>query len=161
MLGSLANLGGCWWWLILLGLATGTLGGTFGVGGGILVVPSLVILFAVGQKTAQATSLVVMIPMAFLTLYLYSRNPEIQINFAAAAILAVGAMGGAFVGTQIVAKLHPDHLRRGFAVFVLLVAVCMYFDWPRRIFVSKPVASDVTARAGTLHLSPPESGPVD
>ena len=138
MLGSLEHLAGCWWWLILLGVATGTLGGTFGVGGGILVIPALVILFAVGQKSAQAVSLIVMIPMAMLSIYLYSRNPDIHINFPAAGLLALGAMAGAVLGTQIVARLHPDDLRRGFAVFLMLVAACMFFDWPRRLLAPQP-----------------------
>jgi len=126
MLGSFEQLGSCWWWLVLLGLATGALGGTFGVGGGILVVPALVILFAVPQKSAQATSLAVMIPMALLSLYLYCHNAEIKFNLPAAAIIAAGALAGAVFGTQVVRYAPSDWLRKAFAVFLVIVAVQMF-----------------------------------
>lgn len=127
MSGPLEHLGNCWWWLVLLGLGVGVLSGTFGVGGGILAVPALVLLFAVPQKSAQATSFVVMIPTALLGLFLYSRNPEVHVHLSAAAIIAMAALVGTAFATQVVHLMPADWLRKAFAVFLVLVAVQMFF----------------------------------
>jgi uncharacterized protein len=121
-----------WWILILIGVAAGVVSGSLGVGSGIIFVPVLVAAFAVGQKSAQGTALAVMVPMALLGAVRYWHNPNIEISPAVVGLLVVGALGGVWVGTELAARLPAVWLRRAFAVFMLVVAVRMFFLTPRK-----------------------------
>ncbi len=116
-----------WWGYVLLGLAAGALGGMLGVGGGALMVPALVILFSLGQKSAQGTALAAMIPMAFVAFLRYKLNPEIPIDGRMIGMLIAGGVVGAFIGAEIASKLPALVLRRIFAVFLVIVATKMFF----------------------------------
>ena len=111
--------------LLLLGVAAGILSALLGVGSGILLVPAMVLLFGLSQKSAQGTALAVMVPMALIGFLSYRSNPEIEINLSQVILLALGAVSGALIGYAIVARLPNEVLRRIFAVFLLIVAVRM------------------------------------
>ena len=69
--------------LLGIGLLAGTVGGSLGVGGGIVIVPALVFLFGFSQHTAQGTSLaVLMFPVAIIGVYNYHKNGYVQIKHA-------------------------------------------------------------------------------
>ncbi|MDP6490571.1 MAG: sulfite exporter TauE/SafE family protein [Kiritimatiellia bacterium] len=111
--------------LLLLGLAAGILSSMLGVGSGILLVPSMVLIFGLAQKSAQGTALAVMVPMAMVGAIRYISNPDIEISFAQVALLVPGAMIGALIGSAIAAHVPNEVLRRLFAIFLLVVAVRM------------------------------------
>ncbi len=114
MLGQLPNL---WWALVLVGLAAGIISGALGVGSGIVFVPLLVMIFALAQKSAQGTALAVMVPMALLGAFRYWHNPDIEINMSIVAVLTVGALVGALIGTELAVRIEAHWLRKAFAVF--------------------------------------------
>jgi uncharacterized membrane protein YfcA len=104
---------------ICLGLAAGVLSGVFGVGGGILFVPTLLLL-GLGQVEASATSLLAIVPTAAAGA-LRQRGYG---NLRARAALIIGAVSvvGAEIGVQIATRVDENVLRRAFGVLLLLVA---------------------------------------
>lgn len=111
-------------WAILaglcLGLAAGMLSGVFGVGGGILFVPTLLLL-GLGQVEAAATSLLAIVPTAAAG----ALRQRAYGNLRARAALVVGGVSivGAEIGVQIATRVDEDVLQRGFGVLLLLVAL--------------------------------------
>lgn len=111
-----------------LGFLVGILSGMLGVGGGILVVPVLVLGFGFEQKVANGTSLLMICPPAGLPAILrYVKSGNV--NVLAALVLMAGFVIGAWMGAQWAnAKWMPaDHLRAGFAFFILVMAGMMLF----------------------------------
>jgi uncharacterized protein len=109
---------------LLLGLAAGVLAGLFGVGGGILFVPTLVAL-GLGQVEAQATSLLAILPTVAAGAWNQRRYGNLRAR--AAAILGFVSIVGVEAGARIATSLPEDTLRRGFAV--LLAAVAVQLAW--------------------------------
>jgi uncharacterized protein len=105
----------------LLGLAGGVLAGLFGVGGGILFVPTLTLVLGLTQIHAEATSLLAIIPTALVGAWRQTRYANV--NWRAALIVGVAAIGGVEAGVQIAESLPEDALRRLFGVLMLVVAV--------------------------------------
>ena len=128
MLGEITNP---WWAFILLGIIAGIASGLLGIGGGVIMVPALVILLATfDQKTAQGTALAVMIPMAIVGTLRYMQNPEVTLNWTVIILIIVGAIAGTLIGTTLVSHLPLGFLRKCFAILLLVVAF--------KMFVSKP-----------------------
>ncbi len=130
MLGQLPNY---WWSFILLGVFTGIVSGTLGLGGGVVVVPALVLLpfFAFEQKSAQGTALALMAPMALLGAFRYWKNPQIEVSLAIVALVVIGALPGVLAGTELAARLPSHALRKVFAVVLAIVAVKMFTFSPK------------------------------
>ena len=104
---------------ITLGFAAGILSGFFGVGGGILFVPTLVAL-GLSQIEAEATSLLAILPtVAVGTWRQYGYG---NVRGRPALLLGVTSIAGAVVGVQIATALPEDTLRKLFAVLLLAVA---------------------------------------
>ncbi len=118
-------VGNMWWGYILLGLISGIISGTLGVGAGIVLVPSLVFLFTLPQKVAQGVSLGVIVPMALAGAISYKLNPEINTDFVLIAFIAVGGVTGALLGAQIADWIPNLILRRIFAILIIFVGVKM------------------------------------
>jgi uncharacterized membrane protein YfcA len=142
-----------WWAYIVVGLVCGVFSATFGVGSGIIMVPVLVLAFALPQKSAQGICLAVMVPMALVGALQYKMNPDIQVNTGAVILLAVGGMVGAYVGANLAAWLPAMTLRRLFAIVMIVAAV--------RLLTTKqpqPTAHALTPTA-TENDSSEEGGP--
>jgi uncharacterized membrane protein YfcA len=103
-----------------LGVAAGVLAGLFGVGGGILFVPTLTLVLGLTQIHAEATSLLAVIPTAFVGAWRQSRYGNV--NWRASLIVGVAAIGGVEAGVQIAESLPEHALRRLFGVLTLVVA---------------------------------------
>ena len=105
---------------VVLGLLGGVLAGLFGVGGGILFVPTLVILFSLDQVDAEATSLLAILPVVAAGTWRQHRYGNV--NWRVAAIVGAAAVAGVELGV-LVAKALPEHtLQRLFGAFMLVVA---------------------------------------
>ena len=79
--------------IILVGISAGILGGLVGVGGGIIIVPALVYFIGFSQKTAQGTSLgLIMLPVGILGVLQYYKQGHVE--FRVVGILAVGFLAG-------------------------------------------------------------------
>ncbi|MBA2263650.1 MAG: sulfite exporter TauE/SafE family protein [Chloroflexi bacterium] len=116
--------------LALIGLAAGFLAGLLGIGGGVLMVPAMVLLLGFDQHVAQGTSLMVVIPAALTGSYTHHRNGRLFLRDA--AILAAGGVVGAVIGAVFALSIDDDILRRLFAGFLLVIAVRMLL--PKGLF---------------------------
>jgi uncharacterized membrane protein YfcA len=104
---------------IALGLGAGMLSGIFGVGGGILFVPTLVLL-GLGQVEASATSLLAIVPTAAMGAWRQRAYGNLRVR--AALVVGVVSVLGAEVGVQIATRIDESLLRRLFGVLVIGVA---------------------------------------
>lgn len=112
---------------IALGLAAGILAGLFGVGGGILFVPTLIAL-GLGQVEAQATSLAAILPTVAAGTWRQASYGNVR--WKPALLLGLASVVGVLVGAQVALSLPEDVLRRLFAVF--LIAVAAQVAWRAR-----------------------------
>jgi len=112
--------------LLLIGLFAGILSGIFGIGGGIVIVPSLIYLLKMTPQQATGTSLAALVlPLgAAVGAYTYYRHGHLQIM--PAVLIAVGMIAGAFLGAQIAASVDAIVLRRAFAVLLVVMAGKMW-----------------------------------
>ena len=105
---------------VVLGVVAGILAGLFGVGGGILFVPTLTWL-GLSQIHAEASSLLAIIPTVLVGVWRQQRYGNVQ--WRAAATIGVASIGAAIGGAQL-AEALPEHvLRKLFAVLILLTSV--------------------------------------
>ena len=109
--------------LALVGVAAVFLAGLLGIGGGIVMVPAMVLLFGFDQHVAQGTSLLVILPAALAGSYTHHRNGRLVLRDA--VLLAAGGVIGAVLGSVFALSLEDVLLRRLFAVFLLLSALRM------------------------------------
>ena len=96
--------------IVLVGLVAGFLSGLFGVGGGILMVPALVLVLGFDQRLAHGTSLAAVLPIAISSLTSYAL--EDKVDWRVGLLLAVGAVAGAVVGTHFLHRLPQRRRRR-------------------------------------------------
>ena len=122
MIGQLSNP---WWFFVFIGICAGVLSGLLGLGSGIILIPTLVLLCGFTQKNAQGMALAVMVPMVLVGALLYWKNPEIKMNAAVIGLIILGALAGALLGTELAARLPGHILRKIFAVVMIIVAVKM------------------------------------
>lgn len=108
------------------GLGVGVLTGLVGIGGGFLIVPALVILLGLPMKEAVGTSLLVITLNAAAGFAGYLGRVEVPWDFLA-AFTAV-AIGGIVAGTRLVQHVPTASLRRGFAVFLIVVGVFVLYQ---------------------------------
>lgn len=112
---------------LLIGLGAGVLSGLFGIGGGIVIVPALVFVAQMVQKTATGTSLAaLLLPVGALGAWEYYKVGALDIR--AAALIAPGLAIGALVGAKIALQLPSRDLQRAFALFLVVVAGRMWIS---------------------------------
>ena len=104
---------------ILLGVVAGVLAGMFGVGGGILFVPTLTWL-GLTQLHAEATSLLAIIPTVIVGVWRHHRYGNVR--WKPAAVIGVSSIGAAVGGAQVAESLPESTLRKLFAVLLLFTA---------------------------------------
>lgn len=104
---------------LVLGLGSGILSGLFGVGGGILFVPTLVLL-GLGQVEAAATSLLAIMPTAAVGAWRQRAYGNVRAR--AALVVGLASVAGAALGVQIATRIDESLLRRLFGVLLLAVA---------------------------------------
>ncbi|HKI19104.1 MAG TPA: sulfite exporter TauE/SafE family protein [Isosphaeraceae bacterium] len=122
--------------MIVLGLAAGVLSGLFGIGGGLVIVPALVLMFGFGIKTAVGTSLfVILLPTGLLGVLEYYKNGEMKI--AAGLWIAFGVFCGAYFGAVMAGAVPAITMRRLYAVFLLVVAT-YFLVAPERVTKRAP-----------------------
>ncbi|MCB4792581.1 MAG: sulfite exporter TauE/SafE family protein [Elusimicrobia bacterium] len=111
---------------VLLGFVAGVLGGLFGIGGGIILIPALVYLFKLTQHQAQGTTLAILIPpIGLLAAWVYYKNGNVDLKIA--VFICLGFFIGGFIGAKIAALFSNDALKKLFGAAMLLVAIKMIF----------------------------------
>lgn len=115
---------------VAIGLAAGLLSGLFGVGGGTVIVPMLVLLLAYDQRRAAGTSLAAIIPTATVGVISYALHDAVA--WIPALILAAGSVVGAQIGTALLPRISQTALRWMFAAFLVVVIVSLFIVIPSR-----------------------------
>lgn len=103
-----------------VGIAAGILSGMFGVGGGVLFVPALVLFFDLSQVRAEGTSLIAIIPVAVLGAYRQHRYGNIRVREG--IVIGLVSAGGAALGASLANYLPERALQIGFAALSLVIA---------------------------------------
>lgn len=110
-----------WVMYIVLGAALGTLGGLFGIGGGLIAIPALGVLFGLDQQLAQGTALVMVVPNVLLALWRYHQRNRIELRHALP--LAACSFLFAWLGSIWAVGIDAHSMRLGFVGFLVALAV--------------------------------------
>lgn len=117
--------------LLIVGLAAGFLSGLIGIGGGIIIVPALVLFLGFSQKLAQGTSLgILLLPVGILAVIQYYKQGYLNVNYV--AIIASAFVLGSFLGSKLALSMNDEKMKKVFAIVLMLIAVKMlFFDKPK------------------------------
>jgi len=113
-------------YLLIIGLAAGFMGGLVGIGGGVIIVPALVMLLGMSQHEAQGTSLMmILFPVGILGVLNYYKQGYVDFKYA--GLLAVGFFVGSYIGSKFSLSLPQLTVKRIFAVVMMLLAIKILF----------------------------------
>ena len=118
------------WGLVITGVTAGVLSGLFGIGGGVVIVPILVLALKLPQHAAHGTSLVaLLLPVGILGVMSYYKSGKItNENIQMGLWISLGLFVGALLGSQIAIRLSTEVLKKIFAGFLVLVAMKLVFS---------------------------------
>ncbi|MBD2197917.1 MULTISPECIES: sulfite exporter TauE/SafE family protein [Calothrix] len=108
--------------LLIIGLVAGVAGGMFGIGGGAIMVPAMVLIMGMDQKFATGTSIAAQIlPIGILGAVVYYRNGQLNLKYAAiiAAGLVIGNLFGALFANQ--PFISSETMKKLYGIFLLLL----------------------------------------
>jgi uncharacterized protein len=112
--------------LLTIGSAAGILAGIFGVGGGVIIVPALILVLGFSEHKATGTSLAVLLPPIGIAAFVeYYRHQNVDIP--AALIIAAAAIIGAWLGAILANRLSAPTLRLAFGVFLTTVGIYLVY----------------------------------
>jgi len=112
--------------LLVIGIITGVMAGMLGIGGGLVVIPALVMVMGMSQQAAQGTSLAMMLPpIGILAAYNYYKAGHVDIKIA--LVLAITFIAGSYFGSKLAIKLPQELMKKIFGIFLILVAIKMLF----------------------------------
>lgn len=140
---------------LLAGALIGFVGGVLGIGGGLLAIPLLGLVFGMSQQLAQGTALIMVLPAILLTVRKYNQQEPIDLRAAAAG--AVSTIVFTWVGARVALGLDATLLRRVYAVFILGIAIFyLVQSWRqgRKLKASKTAAGRRPAAAPTRRIHP-------
>lgn len=108
--------------LLIIGTLAGIVSAFLGIGGGLVVIPLLVVLLNYSQKSAQGTSLALMLPpIGILAVINYYKAGNVNITHA--LIMAIGFLVASYFASIFAVKLEDTYLKKIFAVFLILYAI--------------------------------------
>lgn len=130
--------------VVMLGLVVGVLVGLLGIGGGVVLVPAMVLLLHMDQHLAQGTSLFILLPPIGLgALREYWKRG--QVDLRAGILCAAGMLVGAYGGSRIAMPIPSQNLKGLFGVFLMLAA---YLLWRKAQLASSSAASRTEESSG-------------
>lgn len=112
--------------IVAFGVLVGVLSALFGIGGGIAMVPFMVLLLDRTQHLAEGTSLLVIIPTAIAGVIAHHKRG--YVSFKLGGILAIGGVFGAFIGATLALSIDQEMLQRVFAIFLVLMGARVIQD---------------------------------
>ena len=112
--------------IILIGIAAGVLSGLVGIGGGVVIVPLLVMIVGLSQHTAQGTTLAMLsFPVSFVAAYNYWQKG--MVDWKIAMILCVGFIVGGYFGSKLAISIPSLTIKKVFAVLMIVIAIKFLF----------------------------------
>ena len=113
---------------ILIGMIAGLISGSFGVGGGIIIIPGLVVLLQFTQRLSHGTSLLAILPIAAAALVGFIFHNSIDVVYG--LFLGVGSIFGALLGTKLLGSISNIWLARIFSAVLFVAAARLFIDIP-------------------------------
>lgn len=111
---------------LLLGLVAGIFSGLIGIGGAIIIIPALVLLFGLSQHTAQGTTLALMVPpIGLLAAWIYFKQGFVDLKIA--GLICLGFFVGGLFGAKFATGISDEILRKIFGVVLLAASLKMIF----------------------------------
>jgi uncharacterized membrane protein YfcA len=111
----------------LIGIIAGLLGGVFGLGGAIIIIPALVFFLGYSQQMAQGTALIMMVlPVGALAAFQYHQKGLVDMK--AALIMALFFFVGGYFGARFATSIPQDVLKKIFAIMLVGIAIKMWFQ---------------------------------
>ena len=113
--------------LLMIGLTAGILSGLIGIGGGMIMIPALIFFLNFSQKSAQGTTLAIMVPpIGVLAAWAYYKEGFVDIR--AASVICIGFIVGSFFGAKWALVIPQEILKKLFSVLLILIAIKMFFS---------------------------------
>ena len=110
--------------LILIGLVAGFISGLIGIGGGVFIVPALVMLLGYSQKAAQGTSLgILLLPVGILAVYKYYQHG--YLNPGSVLVMAGAFLVGSLLGSPLAMSWSDQLVKKAFAIILLIISLKM------------------------------------
>ncbi len=132
--------------LIIVGLAAGTLSGLVGIGGGIIIVPALVLFLGFTQKEAQGTTLgILLLPIGILAVIQYYKEGYVNISYVLTVALAF--LIGSYFGSKLAISLSDEKVKRIFAITLMLIAIKMLFFDKHKTHDTPKTTTEITTKA--------------
>lgn len=114
--------------LMAIGVLAGILSGFMGVGGGVIMIPLMMLLLGYDQHQSQGLSLAVLaVPVTFVAALTYHKSGY-PINWKFAVLIAIFFVVGGFLGSKLAVKIDQVVLKKIFAVILLIVAIRLFFS---------------------------------
>jgi len=143
--------------MLLLGGCAGVLSGMFGIGGGLVIVPALIVIWKLDPRTAIGTSLLaLLLPTGLLGVLEYWRRGELRV--VPGLLIAIGIFCGAYLGARITGVMSATTMKRIYAAFLIIVAV--YFFWTSAPQPEKAPSQPLPVPERQLAGLDPDSQPV-
>ncbi|MDH0304833.1 MULTISPECIES: sulfite exporter TauE/SafE family protein [unclassified Pseudomonas] len=127
-----------WLMYIVLGATLGTLGGLFGIGGGLIAIPALGVLFGLDQQLAQGTALVMVVPNVLLALWRYHQRNRIELRHALP--LSLCSFVFAWLGSIWAVGIDAQSMRLYFVGFLVALAL---WNVARMFLPVKPASTEL------------------
>ena len=109
-----------------LGILAGTLSGMFGIGGGVIIIPGLILLAGLSQHEAQGTTLaILLLPIGLFAVMKYHMGGHV--HFYIALFICIGFFIGGWLGANIAVGIPNLTLRKAFGVFLMIIAAYTIF----------------------------------
>ena len=113
--------------LVVIGLLAGILSGIVGIGGGLIIIPMLILFLGTSQHVAQGTSLAVMLPpIGFLAALNYYKAGFVEWKFA--VIIAITFIIGGYFGSKFAIGISPSILKKVFGALLFITAIRIIFS---------------------------------
>lgn len=116
--------------LLIIGFLSGIISG-MGIGGGTILIPSLLLFTTLSQKETQGINLIVFIPIAIVALITHLKNKNIELKLA--IHLIIGGIAGAIIGSILATNIDSNMLRKLFSVFLLIIGIYELFSQKNRL----------------------------
>lgn len=112
--------------LLAVGLLAGYFSGLVGIGGGVIIVPALILLFGFTQYAAQGTTLALLIPpIGIFAVWKYYKEGYVDIKTA--IVICIGFIIGSYFGSVTAVSLPQETLRKVFAIILVILGLKMFF----------------------------------
>ena len=109
--------------LLSLGLVTGLINGVFGSGGGMIIVPALILFLGLKDYKAHATAISIILPLSIISTIIYLLNNTIPIKIS--FLVMIGGLVGSYIGAKILNKIPTTILRKIFGSVIIYTAIRM------------------------------------